>query len=121
MAITRHGGAYPRIMPKTTDIATFAEAYAAGVPVVDVREPYEYEAGHLPGARLIPIGEVVARASELDQDATTYVICQAGGRSLRAVEALDAAGYDVVNVEGGMSTWTAQGRPVELGPEQPQG
>jgi len=49
------------------------------------------------------------------------VICQAGGRSLRAVEALDAAGYDVVNVEGGMSAWTAQGRPVERGPEQPQG
>ncbi len=108
-------------MPKTTDIATFAAAYEAGAPVVDVREPYEYEAGHLHGARLIPLGEVIARAAEIDKGTTTYVICHLGRRSLRAVEALEAAGYDVVNVEGGMAEWEAQGRPIEQGPVPPQG
>ncbi|QGF22585.1 rhodanese-like domain-containing protein [Raineyella fluvialis] len=108
-------------MPKTTDIATFAAAYEAGAPVVDVREPYEYEAGHLRGATLIPLGQLGARAGELDKNTTTYLICQVGQRSLRAVEALEAAGYDVINVDGGMSAWAAQGRPIERGPEQRPG
>ncbi|SDB80354.1 Rhodanese-related sulfurtransferase [Raineyella antarctica] len=105
-------------MPKQIDIAAFAEAYAAGAPVVDVREPYEYEQAHLPGAKLIPLAEIPARATEIDPDTTTYVLCAAGIRSLRAVEALEAAGYDVVNVEGGMNEWAAEGRPYEQGPVQ---
>lgn len=105
-------------MPKTIDPATFAEAYAAGAPVVDVREPDEYEAAHLPGALLIPLRSLPSRATEIDPDTTTYLICKVGVRSLRAVEALEAAGYDVVNVEGGMDAWIAAGRPYDQGPAQ---
>lgn len=108
-------------MPKTTDVSTFAQAYEQGVPVVDVREPDEYETGHVPGAVLIPLGELMARASEIDKHTTTYLICQVGMRSLRATEALEAAGFDVVNVDGGMSEWVAQGRQVEIGPALPEG
>lgn len=104
-------------MPKTTDIASFAAAYEAGAPVVDVREPYEYAAGHLHGATLIPLGQITDRAGELDKGTTTYLICQVGKRSLHAVEVLEAAGYDVVNVDGGMVEWAAQGRPLEQGPQ----
>lgn len=105
-------------MPKTIDTATFAEAYAAGAPVVDVREPDEYEAARLPGAVLIPLGTLPSRAAEIDPDTTTYVICKGGVRSLRAVEALEAAGYDAVSVEGGMDAWIAAGRPYDQGPAQ---
>ncbi len=103
-------------MPKTTDLDTFAEAYAAGAPVIDVREPEEYAQAHLSGALLMPLATVPGRAHELDPDTTTYVICQAGYRSLQAVQALAAAGYDVVNVAGGMNGWIQQGRSYDAGP-----
>ena len=105
-------------MPKQIDIAAFAEAYAAGAPVVDVREPDEYEQAHLPGAVLIPLGTLPVRATEIDPDTTTYLICKVGGRSMYAAQALEAAGYDVVNVAGGMDEWIGQGRPYEQGPVQ---
>ena len=86
--------------------------------MVDVREPNEYEAAHLPGALLIPLGTLPSRAAEIDPDTRTYVICKVGIRSLHAVEALEAAGFDVVNVEGGMDAWIAAGRPYDQGPPQ---
>ncbi|MGV8913105.1 MAG: rhodanese-like domain-containing protein [Rhodoglobus sp.] len=81
--------------------------------IIDVREPFEYVAGHAPAAGSIPLGELVARVEELDRDNTVYVICESGGRSGQAVEWLNTQGFDAVNVEGGTSAWRNSGLPVK--------
>lgn len=84
----------------------------SGVPLIDVRERDEFAAGHVPGAVNLPLSELGERLGELPAEAFD-VICQVGGRSARAVQALESRGYDATNVEGGTGEWVAQGRPVE--------
>ena len=83
-----------------------------GVPLIDVREPDEFAAVRVPGAVNLPmsrIGELLDELPEGEFD----VICAIGGRSGRVVEALEARGYDVTNVDGGTNEWIAAGYPVE--------
>ncbi|MBO0981718.1 rhodanese-like domain-containing protein [Microbacterium sp. SD291] len=82
-------------------------------PLIDVREANEFSTGHVPGAVNIPMSELGARLEELPSEAFD-VICQIGGRSARVVEALEARGYDVTNVEGGTGEWVTQGLRVEV-------
>ena len=89
---------------------------AAGAPIVDVREPDEWERVHVPGAVLIPLGELVERVDEVPDTDTVYVICATGARSERAAEHLRRIGIDAVNVAGGTKAWAAAGHPVESGP-----
>ncbi len=82
--------------------------------LVDVREYPEFAAGHLPSARLIPLGEIERRRSEIDRDLPTYVICRTGRRSLEAQAKLFSLGFkEVQNVKGGMVAWQKAGYPVE--------
>ncbi len=97
------------------DVEGFAQAHGTGAYVIDVREPDEYFAGHVPGARLIPLGSVAGAAGALPQDERVYVVCRSGGRSLSAANALRAAGYDAVSVAGGTIAWVTSGRPVVTG------
>lgn len=84
------------------------------VALVDVREPYEYAEGHVPGALSMPLAQVVALAADLPKDRPLYVICRSGNRSLQAAEALVEAGFqDVRDVGGGMISWQAAGYPVQ--------
>lgn len=92
-------------------------AMAAGAPLVDVREPAEYDEVHAVGARLVPLGEVLDRAGELPTDGPVYLICRSGARSARAAEALRARGIDAVNVAGGTLAWVDAGLPVASGAE----
>ncbi len=89
---------------------------AASVPdhawLLDVREDDEWAAGHVAGARHIPLGELGARTAEVPQDELVYVICRSGHRSGRAAQALAGAGWRAVNVAGGMQAWAAAGRPM---------
>ena len=74
--------------------------------LVDVRQPGEYEQGHLPGARLIPVGQLSDRVEELDPDRTTIVYCGAGVRSRAAASILERAGFrEVHSMTGGMNAW----------------
>ena len=82
-----------------------------GLAVVDVREPDEWEAGHIEGAVHIPLSELVARVGDLP-DGQTLVVCKVGGRSAQAVAYLTQRGYDVVNLDGGMLDWHGTGRPM---------
>lgn len=78
------------------------------LPILDVRETHEYAAGHIPSAENFPLSTLGTDFSKLDKDQKYYVICQAGGRSAKAYDFLDAQGFDVINVEGGMNNWPGE-------------
>ena len=88
-------------------------ADAGSAWLLDVREPYEWEAGHAPAAHHIPLGELGARQHELPEDRQILVICRSGHRSRMVTDALNEANYPAANVEGGMGAWQAGGGPVE--------
>jgi rhodanese-related sulfurtransferase len=92
----------------------------ADAPLLDVREPDEWAAGHAPTARLLPMSELIERIDELPDDDPLYVVCRSGGRSARVVAYLAAQGYPAVNVDGGMQAWSAQGRTVVADSGTPQ-
>jgi thioredoxin 1 len=95
--------------PLEVDLETFAEAHANGATVLDVRNPDEYEAAHVPGAVLIPLGELAERQDEIPDGDPLYVICAVGGRSLAAAKALADAGYNALSVAAGTKGWIEQG------------
>lgn len=80
--------------------------------VLDVREPEEWAAGHIQGAIHVPLGDLPARAGELDPRARTIVVCHMGGRSAQATDWLAQQGHDVTNLAGGMDAWQNAGRPT---------
>ncbi len=82
--------------------------------VVDVREAWEYASGHVPGAKLISLGELGRRVSELDPHQPVAVICASGSRSQSAAALLGQKGFETVyNILGGMYSWAGSGLPVE--------
>ena len=80
--------------------------------IIDVRQPEEYDAAHVDGARLVPLGELVDRIGELPADSTLYMMCRSGARSAQATAYLEAQGYDAVNVDGGIIAWYEAGLPI---------
>lgn len=109
-------GPPPPVVPEV-DVDRLDVARGEGVPVIDVRQPDEYDAAHVPGARLIPLAEVAARLREVPSDGTVYVICQTGARSARATDFLRRQGIDAHNVAGGTKAWIESGRTVARGPQ----
>lgn len=73
--------------------------------VLDVREVEEFEALHLEGAQNLPLGQLADIYDRLDKDLLYYVICKSGMRSARACQFLAEKGYDVINVQGGMTAF----------------
>ena len=97
------------------DVEQLAELLSSDPVLIDVREPDEYAEARVAGARLIPLGEVVDRVDEIPAADRVYVICAAGGRSMKAAEFLASRGVDAVNVAGGTKAWVASGRPFDRG------
>jgi rhodanese-related sulfurtransferase len=102
------------VSPSAIPTVSISDLPAGGVALLDVREDDEWAAGHAPGAKHIPLGELPERVSEIAEftDGPVYVVCRSGGRSARATAWLNASGWDAVNVEGGMKSWHASGRDV---------
>ncbi len=100
---------------REVSLERFAAARVSGAEVIDVREPDEYEAGHVPGARLIPLGQVPSYAHEIDCSRPVYVICASGNRSKTATDVLCRAGVDAYSVAGGTRAWIESGRPSITG------
>lgn len=83
--------------------------------ILDVRQPKEYEQGHIPGAKLVPLPELGNRLGELDPKKSTLVYCAVGGRSRAAAQMLAGQGYDsVLNLKGGFKAWNGE---AAAGPE----
>ncbi len=80
--------------------------------LLDVREPHEYEIAQIKGSRLIPLGSLPEKFSELDKTQPIVVHCKMGGRSARAVEFLRSKGYDAVNAAGGIHAWSERIDPT---------
>jgi rhodanese-related sulfurtransferase/rubrerythrin len=82
---------------------------AQDLNIVDVRQPKEYERGHIPGARLVPLPELDNRMDELDREKPTLVYCAVGGRSRVAAQMLSGKGYKpVYNLKGGFKAWNGE-------------
>jgi adenylyltransferase/sulfurtransferase len=82
--------------------------------IIDVREPHEYEIARIPGSKLIPLGQVVERAGEIDKTRETVVHCKGGVRSAKAIESLKRAGFPgrLINLKGGISAWSTDVDPA---------
>ncbi|MFB6613207.1 rhodanese-like domain-containing protein [Streptomyces sp. NPDC056367] len=102
-------------MAREVDLETFAGAWTVGAVVLDVREPEEYRAGHVPGARLAPMSTLAAALPHVPKGRTVYVICASGNRSQWIADRLAAAGVDALSVAGGTRGWIGTGRPVVTG------
>jgi rhodanese-related sulfurtransferase len=98
------------------DVSQLRQRLTAEPPpfLLDVREPWEYEEGHVPGAQLIPLGELEQRVTEVPRDRPILAICHSGQRSLAAAGYLQQLGYpSVSNVDGGTAAWIERGFPVD--------
>lgn len=83
------------------------------IQLIDVRQPDEYAFARIEGAKLIPLGEIVTRMSEIDEDRETVIHCKMGGRSARAIEALQRSGFkgNLKNLKGGITAWSNEVDP----------
>ena len=97
------------------DVEQLAQAGGLSATVIDVRQPAEYVAGHVPGAELVPMGQLPSRLDDLDRSDPVYVVCATGNRSAAMTDLLVASGFDAYSVAGGTAAWARSGRPVETG------
>jgi rhodanese-related sulfurtransferase len=104
-------------LPSEVSVAEAATLRDAGAFVLDVRQPEEWEQAHIPGATLIPLGELQVRSNEVPKDVNVVVVCRSGNRSQQGREILMAAGYtQVTSMSGGVTQWQSEGNPVVSGP-----
>lgn len=77
-----------------------------GITIIDVREPFEYAEGHIPGAVLIPLGVIKSNLASLNPDSAYLLVCRSGNRSGQAAAIMTALGFKHVrNMSGGMLEW----------------
>jgi rhodanese-related sulfurtransferase len=84
-----------------------------GAQLVDVREPYEHEAGRIAGSLHIEVQRLPEEAAALDRDRPVLFYCRSGSRSALAADAFAASGYDARNLDGGLEAWVGAGLPIE--------
>jgi rhodanese-related sulfurtransferase len=84
-----------------------------GAQLIDVREGYEHEAGHIPGSRNVEVTDLTAAAAELDQSKPVVFYCRSGDRSTMPAEAFRASGWEAYTLDGGLAAWVEAGQPLE--------
>jgi rhodanese-related sulfurtransferase len=108
------GAPEPTSPPRVVDVHEASRRQSAGALLIDVRQPEEWSAGHAPNARLIPLGSLPRRLTDIPRDQDVLFICRSGNRSGSAQRQLLQLGYEqVFNVSGGMNAWASAGLPVE--------
>ncbi len=109
-------GILPAVDVRQLNPGEAREAIAAGAVAVDVREPDEWDAGHLEGSVHVPLSELAERLGELPADAPILFVCRTGSRSDLAAHALARTGRsDLLNLAGGLRAWASEGG--ELAPD----
>jgi adenylyltransferase/sulfurtransferase len=83
------------------------------IQLIDVRQPDENAFARIPGAKLIPLGEILNRMGEIDESRETVIHCKMGGRSARAIDALQRSGFkgELKNLRGGITAWSNEVDP----------
>jgi len=100
--------------PEDLTPARVAELLRDGAQLVDVREPYEREAGRIPDdSAHIELDRLTDEADSIDRDRPVVFYCRTGQRSAMAAQAFAAAGWDAHNLDGGLQAWVADGQPIE--------
>jgi rhodanese-related sulfurtransferase len=110
--MSEHPLADPDIEVTVQDLAQRREA-GEDVQVIDVREPYEWEAGRIPGTRHLELERLSSQAATIDKDKPVVFHCRAGVRSLMAARAFRSAGYAAYSLRGGIEAWHNQGHALE--------
>ncbi len=87
----------------------------SSIYILDVRQPDEFRGGHIAGAKLIPLSDLSNRMNELPKDKDILCVCRSGSRSSSAASQLARAGYNTLNLRGGMNAWQGAGLPVKRG------
>lgn len=107
---------FAKPVPVLTVTETNAQLQTPQAPyLLDVRQPEEYHEGHIAGSVLIPLGELTEQVSQLPRDRAILCICRSGSRSHMAAQYLIQAGYQAINLQGGMLAWAAAKLPIEVG------
>ncbi|HSW42438.1 MAG TPA: rhodanese-like domain-containing protein [Patescibacteria group bacterium] len=110
----RSGAVQP--LPREVSVAQALALREAGAFILDVRQPEEWAAGHIPDATLIPLGELASRVDDVPSDRQVVVVCRSGRRSAEGRDILLGAGFgSVTSMAGGMIDWAASGYPTESG------
>ncbi|HLM09352.1 MAG TPA: rhodanese-like domain-containing protein [Thermoleophilaceae bacterium] len=100
--------------PEDLSPARVAELMQSDVQVIDVREPYEREAGRIPGdSAHVELDRLSEEAGSIDRARPVVFYCRSGSRSALAAQAFASAGYDAHNLDGGLKAWVADGLPIE--------
>jgi rhodanese-related sulfurtransferase len=100
--------------PEDLSPARVADLLTDGAQLIDVREPYEREAGRIPDdSAHIELDRLTAEADSIDRERTVVFYCRSGSRSALAAQAFAMAGYDAHNLDGGLKAWVAAGLPLE--------
>jgi rhodanese-related sulfurtransferase len=101
-------------LPAEIPPAIAYQQYEAGAFFLDVRQPEEYDAGHIPGSTLIPLGELESRLDEIPTDKPIVVVCRSGNRSQQGRDILLNNGFaPVTSMSGGVRAWANAGHPYD--------
>ena len=104
-------------LPMEVTVAKAAELRDGGAFILDVRQPEEWNEGHIPDATLIPLDQLPSRINEVPKDQPVVVVCRSGNRSAAGRDILLDAGFpNVTSMGGGMNSWAAKGLPTVTGP-----
>lgn len=114
--IYRAVNSQPTVYPAEISVAQAAEKRDQGAFILDVREPSEWVQFHIPGATLIPLGDLPNRLNEVPKDREVVVVCRTGHRSAQGRDILLNAGFTkVTSMAGGVTQWQAQGLAIATG------
>ncbi|HSG44026.1 MAG TPA: rhodanese-like domain-containing protein [Anaerolineales bacterium] len=104
-------------LPREISVSEAASMRDAGAFILDVRQPEEWNESHIPGATLIPLGELASRVNEVPTDQEIVVVCRSGNRSQQGRDILLQAGFEqVTSMAGGVNQWSAAGFETVSGP-----
>jgi len=116
IAMLNRGDGASSPLPSEVSASEAFDRREAGAFILDVREPEEWEEGHIPGATLIPLGELEGRVDELPRDREIVVACRSGNRSKAGRDILVEAGFtQVTSMSGGLTGWKSAGYPTVAG------